>query len=245
MAAIDTAARLNDIGFAEFTSKLVSDTFQTLVASQIEQTQAFADLVRQTAKSLTDYINDTKDDISGEELLQYINALLPEQDAADIQANGGQPNVTLTADEAAQLNRDLAYDTVTPAFTAGTTSTLSIREAIAKRIAANKYELLTEIVRLGLIRLVVTDGFIDTKLSFKVEEFAEAKTLAQKYARTSGGFSASLGVIGKVFNLRASGGYNKVKVSFDRATTETGSSTDINIQGQVHINFRSDIPNNA
>ena len=247
MVAIDTAARLNDIGFAEFTSKLVSDTFQTLVSSQIEQTQAFAELVRQTSKSLSDYINDTKDDVTGEEIIQLAQALLPTQfDANEDVMNTGAADVVLVLDEAAQLNRDLEVDgVISPSFTAAATPVATIREAIAKRISANKYEILVEIVRLGLIRLVVEDGFIDTKLSFKVEEYANARVVATKSGRTSGGFSAGLGILGKVFNLKASGGYSKVKVSFDQSVNNSGSSTDINIQGKVRINFKSDIPNNA
>ena len=75
--AVTQAARLNEIGFPEFTAKLITDTFDCLVAANIRQTQAYIELVQQISKSLTQFINDTRDDINGEQLLQFLAGALP------------------------------------------------------------------------------------------------------------------------------------------------------------------------
>ena len=44
--AITQAARPNEIGFPEFTAKLIIDTFDALVAANLRQTQAYIELIQ-------------------------------------------------------------------------------------------------------------------------------------------------------------------------------------------------------
>ena len=76
-AAVTEATRLSEIGFPEFTTKLVTDVFDALIAANIRQTQAYVELLREISKSLKEFINDTKDDIGPQELLQFLAAVLP------------------------------------------------------------------------------------------------------------------------------------------------------------------------
>ena len=77
-AAVTEAARLNEIGFPEFTAKLITDTFDALVSANMRQTEAYVELLTLVSKSLTQFINDTKDDIGGELILQFLARVLPD-----------------------------------------------------------------------------------------------------------------------------------------------------------------------
>jgi hypothetical protein len=51
--------------------KLVTDVFDALISANIRQTQAYVELLQAISKSLSQYIDDTKDDITGEMILKY------------------------------------------------------------------------------------------------------------------------------------------------------------------------------
>lgn len=76
-AAVTEAARLDEIGFPEFTTKLITDVFDALVSANIRQTESYVELLQAVGKSLTAYINDTKDDIDGAQILQFLAAIAP------------------------------------------------------------------------------------------------------------------------------------------------------------------------
>lgn len=247
MAAIETASKVGDIGFPEFTSKLVKDTFDTLVASQIDQLEAYTELVRETAKTLSTYINDTTDSISGEEIFSFIRNVLPglSEDAIE---SGNAADTPLSSDQATTLDNAVtvpeddgsgseiqASGTITSA-----SSSNAILDAVATRIAANKYDLMVQIVQTGLIRLVIDNGVIESKLNFRTYEFDREITASTSYNRTSYGGGVRFGFFGRVFGLRGSAGYNRLRISTTSSNNTSGSGTNINIQGLVRINFSSD-----
>jgi hypothetical protein len=57
---------LNEIRFPECTAKLMTDTINALASANIRQTEAYIELVTKISKTLTDFINETKDDTSGQ-----------------------------------------------------------------------------------------------------------------------------------------------------------------------------------
>ncbi len=69
---------LNEIGFAEFTAKLITDVFNALVSANMTQTQSYLLLMQGVAKDLTTFINDTQDDIAGAQILDLLTRLLPD-----------------------------------------------------------------------------------------------------------------------------------------------------------------------
>ena len=73
--ALNAATKLNEIGFAEFTSDLISKTFDAIVDANLKQTESFIDLVKEMTKSLSTYINDTKLEIANQEVLDHLASL--------------------------------------------------------------------------------------------------------------------------------------------------------------------------
>ena len=70
--AIENATRLSEINFPEFTAKLITDTFNAITASYIDQMAQYVNLLQLVGQSLQDYINATRDDISADEINTFL-----------------------------------------------------------------------------------------------------------------------------------------------------------------------------
>ena len=69
---IGQASRLSEIGFAEFTSKLINDTFDAIISANIRQTQSYLELVKVVSQSLGDFINSTFKGVSEEDAAGFL-----------------------------------------------------------------------------------------------------------------------------------------------------------------------------
>jgi hypothetical protein len=253
-AAMSYASRLEEIKFPEFTTKLVGDTFDALIAADLRQQQAFIELVQAVSRSLKDYINDTKDDIGPQEIAQLFTAAVPliGSTGPKGEANKVFEGATLAAGDVKALNDALAVDPAAAvaddnkAAKAGALDAAGVAkllDAAAIRIAANKYTLLKQMVKLGLLRLVVDNGVIETKLNFHSYgsdyfRTTSSSTMRRAFdvrASTSSGKLVSLWV-----NAAASTSFNTVTVSTSAASSGNSSGVDVQIMGGVRIEFHTD-----
>jgi hypothetical protein len=247
-AAVTEAARLDEIGFPEFTTKLITDVFDALVSANIRQTESYVELLSAVGKSLTAYINDTKDDIDGAQIMQFLAAVLPPADPEGESATKVEVGESLNAGEASALNTALALpgeETPDVATTGEITQTAfeAIMEAVAKRIAANKYDLLQEMVRQGILRLVVENGEIETRLTFTTYGSTFAANRSSDYSRKDFNFRAKAKTgfaLSKWVNASASTSYNSVRVRTTTSEDRDTSGSQVQIYGGVKIRFKTD-----
>jgi hypothetical protein len=245
-AAVTEAARLNEIGFPEFTAKLITDTFDALVSANIRQTEAYLELISQVAKTLTQFINDTKDDIGGEMILQFLAKVLPapdEESGTKVKEGG-----TLTAPEATAITNAVAVpeEATNPTISDGpvdATKYNAILDAVARRIAADKYTMLKEMVKMGILRLVVENGVIETRLTFTTYGSTFYQKQTSNYHRDAFKFRAKAKT-GSLISLwakaSASTSYTSVNVSTTKETNRDISGSRVQIYGRVEINFKTD-----
>jgi hypothetical protein len=249
--AVSQAARLSEIGFPEFTTKLITDVFDALVASNLRQTEAYIELLKQTGKSLTQFINDTKDDIGGELLLQFLAHVLPPKDETSEDPSLIKVGNTLDNDDATALNNALAVpDAGLPDDNKVATSGAldeakvnAILEAVANRISASKYEMLKEMVKQGILRLVVEDGEIETRLTFNTYGSTFYQSNTSDYQRKNFAFRAKAktgGLLSSWVKASASTSYNSVKVSTANKTDQDRSGSRVQIYGRVFVKFKTD-----
>jgi hypothetical protein len=238
---------LNEIGFPEFTTKLVTDVFNALISANITQTQAYIELLQAVSKSLAEYVNDTKDDISGDMVLQFLAKVLP--DASNSSGTKVRVNATLQQTEADTLNKVLVVPGVqdTPGITASTINDKAaldaILQAVAKRIAADKYTLLKEMVKIGVLRLVVEHGVIETRLTFNTYSNAYYESNKNDYNTSSFSTRAATGTGGitSLFvNASASTSFNTMRISTAKETSRDISGSSVQIYGRVQIDFKTD-----
>lgn len=245
-AAVNEATRLGEIGFPEFTAKLITDTFDALVSANIRQTEAYVELVKQMSKSLTEFINDTKDDISGEMILQVLARVVP--DPTSTEGTKVKVGGTLSAPEATALNNAVTIPGVVdaPGIASGDLDAnefKAILDAVAKRIAADKYTLLKEMVKMGILRLVVEHGVIETRLTFNTYGSTFYEGVKSTYHRDNFNFRAKAKT-GSFVSLwakaSASTSFSSVNVSTTRDTNRDISGSNVQIYGYVRIDFKTD-----
>ncbi|MFW8600446.1 hypothetical protein ACOHYD_03070 [Desulfobacterota bacterium M19] len=252
-AAVTEAARLDEIGFPEFTCKLVTDVFDALVAANIRQTEAYVELLKAVSESLKDYINNTKDDIEGEQILQFLARTLPPDnagttnDATKVKVGG-----TLSSDDADALNAALKVpvaanvannNEVAASGVLDKPGLDAILEAVAVRLAANKYDLLKEMVKQGILRIVVESGKIETRLTFTTYGSSFYQKNAATYHRDAFRFRASART-GSFVSLwakaSASTAYTSVNVRTTKETQRDISGSRVQIFGGVTLNIKTD-----
>jgi hypothetical protein len=117
---------------------------------------------------------------------------------------------------------------------------LSAVKTMMSADAGDTYQHLDTLVQMGMMRIVVTDGHILTKMSFEMETSDSSVHTSSDIYGSSVGVSANAGASwgwGHA-SLKASYSNFKVKVANDHSQT----STDIHIamMGEVLVNYRSD-----
>ena len=250
-AAVTEAARLEEIGFPEFTAKLITDTYDALVAANLRQQGAYAALLASVTQSLMFYINSTKDDIGGDQILKLLAAAAPPRIELrnPTQITTGQP---LNADEANALNdvletkdegiqNDNKVATAKNSLTDAEVTTIS--EAAAKRLAANRYDLLKEMVKQGVLRLVVESGTIESRLTFTTygSTFYERNSATYNTQGFDFRASARSGPITSLFtDMAASLEIINMTVRSASDTQRDISGSSVQIFGRVEVNFKTD-----
>ncbi len=249
------AAKIDEIGFPEFTAKLITDTFDALVSANMRQTEAYIELVQSVAGTLEDFINNTSDDISGEELLQFLSLVAPnDSDSSDPQTKV-RVGQTLSADEAGALNDAVALPAEAGGLVSGNanvaddttaideTKFKAILDAVARRLSVNRFTLLKEMVKQGILRLVVENGLIETRLTFSAYASSFYQKNADSYQRTNytrksrGGTGRILSLFGN-YSSRTS--RSSVSVRTTKETHRDISGSRVQIFGMVRINFKTD-----
>lgn len=250
--ALRDATHVSEIGFAEFTTDLVLKVFNGLVAANVNQMQAYVELVQELTKGLKEYVNETHDQIGPDQLLAFLSAALPKD------ATTGEPKkiavgTTLDASDVTALNNSLALPTADGGLTGdnkvASTTALdqtgvdAILQAVARRIAANKYDLLKEMVKQGLLRLVVTNGIIESKLTFNTYSSSYYSQNSSTYETKRFDFAARAQTgraLSRWVNASASANYSQLSVKTANESQFASSSTSVNIYGLVHLNFKTD-----
>lgn len=247
--AIDQATRLSEIGFEAFTAKLVTDVFDALVGANVRQAQAYADMVTSLSKSLKDYVNDTHDAIGAEEIMGFLAKVLPTTDPKDGPSKVKVNNVLSPEEKEALLkaielkDEDGGKAVQLPQGALTEAAVASILDAVARRIAANKYDLLVAMTKQGVVRLVIEGGRIETKLSFSTYGSTYAESFRSNFEQKgrNWGLGGETGSgLAKWIRLSGSIGSAKLAVSTARQENRDSSGSDVRTYGHVMIRFRTD-----
>lgn len=192
--------------FVDFTTSLVRDTYKVIVDSSIEQLQAYADLVTDLAKPVAQY----QQEVTGLDVTlgatgvnlppldSYIKDVLQltfnsEGDAIETKpteeqvsviigqlegSKTGAPNATGGKSASEVIRKDEAPDIA------------DLRQLVFNKLSADSLrsrDMLLTILEIGMQKVVVTDGFIGTKLMFHVDatdQQSRVSTEAQQKANS-------------------------------------------------------------
>jgi len=255
-AAVTEATRLGEIGFPEFTAKLAKDVFDALLAATLRQMEAYSELVAATAKTLREYVEENKHLVSGEEVWDWLVKNLPGP-AGSVAANPTPGDATLVrvgvrltesgdVKEITKIREKTGLPDWSPSGTDNSLTADDVDTITAKVrviIAGNRYTLLKEMVRMGIIRLVVDYGEIETRLTFTTY----GESLAQRTATSlnTRAFVATANVqtgkaISKWVKVSAAANYTSVSVRTTSSIDREVSGSKVDIYARVFIRFKSD-----
>lgn len=320
--SVDSATRLHEIGFEAFTASLITETFDAIIQANLTQTENYLELVKELTKPLTTFVNETKLEIAGEEVLEYLGALPPfqKQDGSpvtDASSTTGQPLQLQSNSEVAPsdinavnaqfTNPDMISSLMKNAGTSPLTSTLlkdglglvdklvtnatdnkkkdifpleshpdfydssaldsyiddeqpapvaiadaslaKLYDSVAELIAANKYSLLQELVKLGVIRNVVQDGVIRSGLTFHTyERLSESSaqyeshkdSVKTKFKDRHPRYGGIIGLIRGRSISKTKRRTNELRVSTASSADSAVRGTNITITGEIEIRFKTD-----
>jgi len=103
--AVTEATRLGEIGFPEFTAKLMKDVFDALIGATLRQMEAYSELVAATANTLQEYFAENRQLVSGEDVWDWVVKNLPGP-AASVAENSTPEDATLVRKGVALLVDD-------------------------------------------------------------------------------------------------------------------------------------------
>jgi hypothetical protein len=261
--AVTEATRLGEIGFPEFTAKLVKDVFDALLGATLRQMEAYSQLVAATAKTLEEYVSENKHLVSGEEVWDWLTTNLPGP-AKDVAAYPDNyppeahatlvwKGVQLNSEEQQKIKsaiklRDgeglnLDNQKLQENNQGQNYGVIGITDKVREIIAGNRYTFLKEMVRMGIIRLVVDYGEIETKLTFTTYGESTALRTASSYNTKSFGVTGSLQTgkaINKWVKVSAAANYSSLSVRTTSSIDRDVSGSKVDIYARVFIRFKSD-----
>jgi hypothetical protein len=264
------ASQLDNIGFPEFTANLINSVYDALLSGTLKQMEAYQELLSSVSKTLGEFQEANYSEVTIAEAQDWLVQNFPvtytdsngkEHKVSKIGAvsvNGVMkigklqendlPN-SLTYTEFADDENDhdfleklknLLGNELAGNFTKNTTYDELIT-AIRKKIAGNRYTILKEMVKLGIMRLFVKEAEIETKLTFSVS--VTEMQGQNNYTYTNGSFSSGIsggGVIKKVFNISGNLSYSKVNVRTSSSWATTLGTASADIMGRVLVKLQSD-----
>lgn len=259
--AVENATRLSEIGFPEFTAKLITDTFNAITSSYLDQTAQYIGVVQAVSQTLQDFINNTVDDISPDEIGAFLLGIGGlNDDALNFLLGDSATPGSLSSTEATAINNAVALPpaagpSTTPASAGNLTNPKkqNIADAIARRVASNKYDLLQTMVRQGVLRLYVDNGIIETRLTFTTYGESVSSSAKTNRQRLEGKGSSGLGVgggfggiVGNTLAIFGGGGgfansNSRLAVTTSQASQRDVSGSRVQIFGRVTLNFKTDL----
>jgi hypothetical protein len=170
------------VDFPKFVAGLIDGVFNAIVDASIKQMQAYAELVKNVAKSVDEYM---KDNVSANQARDYLTERYPDQLQVDTSA--GQPSVKLKPDADSSQMPDFFADLGLPTQGGAIDDEQLEREivpAARKRLALDRQQMLATMVMMGINRIIVTDGSIKANVVFDLST-KDAVQRANNLTRTA------------------------------------------------------------
>ncbi|MFW6382749.1 MAG: hypothetical protein ACOCZD_01785 [Haloferacaceae archaeon] len=239
---VDELSRVDEIGFPEFTHKLISDTFDATVSSMIRQQEAYADLLEQVAASIEQF---EADNVSEREVDHWIQSNGPMEDGESTIGTAEEPG-ELSEEDAEQLEAKLREPMEELEVSSLPTGSLEsddvgqIRRLVRRKIGRPRQEALEELVEQGIVRVVLEDGTIETRLKFEARGRESDTETEYDRERERAGFSGSGRLLTSIVGVGIGGGYQSIDVSTRTERRERDVEVEGEIFGRVELNLRGD-----
>jgi hypothetical protein len=268
-AGVTAIKAVKDLGFVEFTAGLINGTFDAVTAATIKQMDEYSKMVADIAKSLREF---EADKVSPAQVDAWLTQRYPDPATpGDTVVRAGMVFADVKEGDVVKLTATQVYEKVCESLvrdtqTLGTLATPLkredlyaegdigfgddstkidlVRDKISLLLAKGSQDALIEMARMGMARIVVTNGEILSKLTFKVSATDLDQKVSQHYDQDSRswGIGGRLSLPLKFLNLSASGGYSSSHFSCNTVNETTFDTTTMSAEiiGQVKIGFKTE-----
>lgn len=248
------------VGFAEFMARLMSEVFDSVITSQIDQEQRYAEMLASAALTEEAYASQQiiESDVEGE-----VSGLFPPRPADKDKPSAiysGSPyfpdeknqveSPPLSAVLGIKLNKeDLTAEGEGLFLTQGAVDAVS--EKIRITMAQIHLGLVKQIISRGLPRVVVDSGKINGKLTFHLTESTQNPAIESETRENTAGMEAKVASMARasvlgagvksVFTLPKARILPNVKLMVKQAddTSPQSSQVKANVYGEVEITFKT------
>lgn len=231
-------AAIRGVDFPGFVSGLIDGVFNAIVTASIQQMEAFAELLRNVAKSLDEYM---KDNVSENQARDYLVEKYP--DHMELDMMGEEPRVKpkqgAGEDALPDFFKDLGLDMPVDSLEEETPEQV-LMPAARKRMALDRQQLLATMVLMGINRIVVTDGSIQASVIFDLDtkdSVTKSRSVATQYERQTKSRPGFFGWFAPRYSTTTS------EFKVQTASTE-GSTADVELRaklaGNVNVRFKSE-----
>lgn len=223
-------ATLNAINFPEFVSSLIKGTFQAIVDASIQQMEAYAELLKNVAMSLDDFMSENVSDAHAKDYLADQYGGLFSRDISQgkpmLQANPNAPEnaempkffADLGFDSPQQIDEQAINETIVP--------------ATRKSMAERRQQTLATMVLMGINRIVVDEGEILAKLVFHIDASETMNMTFNQTKQTLGNMAGTSG--------RNQFTGNGIMVNTSSLNAQSDMNVRADLTGQVKVKFRSE-----
>ncbi len=182
-------AYINQLDFPKFVGGLISNVFQAIVHSSIEQMHEFGAMIASVSQSLQQFMQDNVTENSGRD---HVKDKFPDlfEIGTDDMSDTPQPKLKLK--DGVEESTALARVNSSISFENGALKSLDLSDANVEQalvvgarmqLAKQRQQLMASMVLLGINRIVVTDGKISAKVlfDFKASTNRRLERSAQAY----------------------------------------------------------------
>ncbi len=223
-------ATLNAISFPEFVASLIKGTFQAITDASIQQMEAYAELLKNVAMSLDDFMTDNiSNDSARDYLADNFDGYVTRDTSNGTPSLKPHPNAQ-NMSEMPSFFKDLGLEA--PGDIDEEVIEEKLVPAARKSMAERRQQTLATMVLMGINRIVVDEGEILAKLVFHIDA-SESMNMRFDQTKNSKG-----GMMGGNASTRFGG--EGIMVN----TASLNAQSDINVRadltGQVKVKFRSE-----
>jgi len=246
--AVDQAERLDQIGFPEFTSKLVSDTFNSVVSAMIHQEQTYADIVKKVAMTEEEFAQNAVGAKQVDDWLaknfpgdgKHATTVRKGNKIAGSQAGKLHDALQQPAKQAKNVKAKNLPDGGSGKVKIDDDALSAVRGAIKRALAAPRQQALEELVEKGVVRVVLDDGTIHTDLDFHTHASESSSTHTHHKHENDESVTIGGDFVEGLFAIGGSASAHHMSVSTRTSKQQSESSSDVDIQGHVELNLEGD-----
>ncbi len=162
-----------ELGFSEFVSKLISDTFEAVIATSISQEEDWSQLDELLAQDIDTFTSLVVDGVMIENELMR---LFPDEEGGTAIVKDAKYT---KANQEKQITESPPIETLTGHKPTGNKLTendvLQIKLSLKKQLGEKQYEVLSKVFSKGATKVIVDAGKINAKLNFSILQESETE----------------------------------------------------------------------